>query len=79
MAAQRAVTKELSGSPAHDAESVRQASPVIGGKPPPSLTPREKYDEARDIWRSRVNRKWRFYFTIAGDTYDIEDVIAHPK
>jgi len=39
----------------------------------------KKYDEARDIWQARVNRNWRFYFTIAGDTYHIEDVIAHPK
>ncbi len=39
----------------------------------------KKYDQARDIWQARVNRRWRFYFTIAADTYRIEDVIAHPK
>jgi len=39
----------------------------------------KKYDEARDIWQARVNRNWRFYFTIAGDTYRIEDIISHPK
>jgi hypothetical protein len=37
------------------------------------------YDEAADLWQARVNREWRFYFTIAGDTYRIEDVIPHPK
>jgi mRNA-degrading endonuclease RelE of RelBE toxin-antitoxin system len=39
----------------------------------------KKYDEARDIWQARVNRDWRFYFTIAGDVYRIEKVIPHPK
>jgi hypothetical protein len=24
-------------------------------------------------------REWRFYFTIAGDVYRIEDIIPHPK
>lgn len=44
----------------------------------PSLRAK-KYDESADLWQARVNRDWRFYFTIAGDTYRIEDVIAHPK
>lgn len=44
----------------------------------PSLRAK-KYDQEADLWQARVNREWRFYFTIAGDTYVIEDVIAHPK
>lgn len=44
----------------------------------PSLRAK-KYDESHDIWQARVNRDWRFYFTIAGDTYCIEDIIPHPK
>ena len=39
----------------------------------------KKYDEFRDIWQARVNKDWRFYFTIAGDMYFIENVIRHPK
>ena len=39
----------------------------------------KKYDESNDIWQGRVNRDWRFYFTITDDTYSIEDVIPHPK
>ena len=39
----------------------------------------KKYDEAKDVWQGRVNRDWRFYFTIRGDTYFIQDVIPHPK
>ena len=39
----------------------------------------KKYDENRDLWQGRVNKAWRFYFTIADDTYRIEDVMGHPK
>jgi mRNA-degrading endonuclease RelE of RelBE toxin-antitoxin system len=24
----------------------------------------KKYDESNDVWRARVNKDWRFYFTI---------------
>ena len=44
----------------------------------PSLRAK-KYDEARDLWQGRVNRDWRFYFTIEGDTYRIQDIMSHPK
>jgi len=39
----------------------------------------KKYDEARDVWQARVNRAWRFFFTITNNTSCIEDVIPHPK
>lgn len=44
----------------------------------PSLRAK-KYDESRDWWQARVNNDWRFYFTIEGDTYVIQDIIPHPK
>ena len=44
----------------------------------PSLRAK-KYDEARDRWQARVNRDWRFYFTIIDDTYRILKLIPHPK
>ncbi len=44
----------------------------------PSLRAK-KYDETGDLWQARINRDWRFYFTIAGDTRIILDVIPHPK
>lgn len=44
----------------------------------PSLRAK-KYDKSQDIWQGRVNRNWRFYFTIHEDTYLILDVIPHPK
>jgi hypothetical protein len=44
----------------------------------PSLRAK-KFDEQRSIWQGRVNRSWRFYFTIDGDTYTTIDVIPHPK
>lgn len=39
----------------------------------------KKYDEAKDLWQARINRSWRFFFTITDNTYRIEDVISHPK
>jgi len=35
----------------------------------------KKYDEAKDRWQARVNKDWRFYFKIEGDTYFIVDLI----
>lgn len=39
----------------------------------------KKYDESQDTWQARVNKSWRFYFFIAGDTYWILRIIRHPK
>ena len=39
----------------------------------------KKYNEREDKWQARVNRSWRFYFRIVGDTYIITDIISHPK
>jgi hypothetical protein len=39
----------------------------------------KKYDQVKDLWQARVNKAWRFYFTITNDTYRIEEVIPHPK
>jgi mRNA interferase RelE/StbE len=44
----------------------------------PSLRAK-KYDEAKDRWQARVNKDWRFYFTIMDDTYHILKLIPHPK
>ena len=39
----------------------------------------KKYSENEDKWQARVNKDWRFYFRIIGDTYFITDIIPHPK
>lgn len=44
----------------------------------PSLRAK-KYDESNDRWQARVNKAWRFYFTIIDDTYRILKLIPHPK
>ena len=44
----------------------------------PSLRAK-RFDESKDLWQARVNRDWRFYFTIEGDTYVIHKLIRHPK
>lgn len=44
----------------------------------PSLRAK-KYDEARGIWQARVDRRYRFYFEVQGDTCTLLSVIPHPK
>ena len=39
----------------------------------------KKYDEPNGLWQARVNRDWRFYFTIEDDAYIITSIIPHPK
>ncbi|MGO9268841.1 MAG: hypothetical protein ACLQOO_01025 [Terriglobia bacterium] len=39
----------------------------------------KKYGDTDDLWQGRVNRSWRFYFTIEADTYTIVTIIPHPK
>jgi mRNA-degrading endonuclease RelE of RelBE toxin-antitoxin system len=56
----------------------KQSQLLIQNLRHPSLHAK-KYDEANDIWQARVNRDWRFYFTIEGDTYYLHTIIPHPK
>ena len=56
----------------------KQLRYLAGNLRHPSLRAK-KFDESRDLWQARVDKDWRFYFSIAGDTYRIEDVIPHPK
>ncbi len=44
----------------------------------PSLRAR-KYDESSGLWQARVNRDWRFYFTIESDEYHLHEIRSHPK
>jgi mRNA interferase RelE/StbE len=56
----------------------KQAGFLVENLHHPSLRAK-KYDEAEDKWQARVNRSWRFYFKIVGDTYIIQDITPHPK
>ena len=44
----------------------------------PSLRAK-KFDQSGNLWQARVNRGWRFYFTIHDDTDLIEKISPHPK
>ena len=44
----------------------------------PSLRAK-KYNAVQNIWQARVDDKYRFYFRINDDTYEILSVIPHPK
>jgi mRNA-degrading endonuclease RelE of RelBE toxin-antitoxin system len=56
----------------------KQVSFLLENLRHPSLQAK-KYDQANDIWQARVNRAWRFYFSIRGETYVLHDIIPHPK
>lgn len=74
----RALIAIASAPPAVRKAFDKQAVFLAHGLRHPSLRAK-KYDEARDWWQARVNRDWRFYFTIEGDTYHIQDITPHPK
>jgi plasmid maintenance system killer protein len=44
----------------------------------PSLRAK-KYDEKRGVWQARVNRDWRFYFTMETGAYVVIGLTRHPK
>jgi plasmid maintenance system killer protein len=56
----------------------KQLTYLLANPRHPSLNAK-KYDEARDLWQARVNRSWRFYFTLEGDMYRMVDIMPHPK
>ena len=56
----------------------KQSGLLLENRNHPSLHAK-KYSEAEDKWQARVNRSWRFYFKIVGDTYIITDIMPHPK
>ena len=71
--------KSLEGAPPQIQKTFyKQSRLLLQNLRHPSLQAK-KYDEARDVWQARVTRNWRFYFQIAGDTYYLIDIIAHPK
>lgn len=37
----------------------------------------KKYDEANDIWQARIDRSYRFYFKIEGDSYLLIELDKH--
>lgn len=39
----------------------------------------KKYSEHHDVWQGRVDKSYRFFFTIEGDTYRIHAIGNHPK
>ena len=56
----------------------KQVNLLLADPHHPSLRTK-KFEEATGLWQARINRDWRFYFTIAGDTYTIVEMTSHPK
>jgi hypothetical protein len=74
-----AVSEALETAPASVRKAFfKQVNLLVQNLHHPSLHAK-KYDEGNDRWQARVNKSWRFYFKIIGDTYHILKLIPHPK
>ena len=73
-----AVKDYIDAPPAVQKAFDRQVKLLLENSRHPSLRTK-KYDESRNVWQARVNRGWRFYYVLAGDTYLILNIIPHPK
>lgn len=56
----------------------KQVSLLLANLRHPSLRSK-KYSETDDLWQGRVNRDWRFYFSIENDEYLLHEITPHPK
>jgi mRNA interferase RelE/StbE len=54
----------------------KQENLLIRNLKHPSLRAK-KYDESIDLWQARINRSWRFYFTIENDIYILHTMMPH--
>ena len=75
---ERALASFAGAQPAVQKAVIKQINFLAHNLQHPSLRAK-KFDESEDLWQARVNDDWRFYFTIAGDTYTITNITAHPK
>ena len=66
------------GSPEVQRAFDKQVNRLLVDPHHPSLRTK-KYDEASGLWQARINRDWRFYFTIEGETYHLVEMTSHPK
>ncbi len=57
---------------------IKQMNFLVRDMRHPSLHAK-KYDESDNKWQGRITGDWRFYFEIEDDTYQILDLIPHPK
>ena len=56
----------------------KQVSLLLTNLRHPSLRSK-KYSETSDLWQGRVNRDWRFYFSMDKDEYLLHEITPHPK
>ena len=72
----KAMLKKL--PPAVQKKAKKQLLLLVQNLNHPSIRAK-KYDEANDIWQGRIDKAYRFYFTIEGDTYFVHSFKEHPK
>ena len=56
----------------------KQVALLLHNNRHPSLRAK-KYGATADLWQARVNRDWRFYFTIESEMYRLHEIVPHPK
>jgi plasmid maintenance system killer protein len=56
----------------------KQVALLLQNRLHPSLRVK-KYGGTANLWQARVNRDWRFYFTIEDGTYRLHEIVPHPK
>lgn len=71
--------RQYAGAPAEVRKAFdKQSGLLLQNLNHPSLRAK-KYSEPLGLWQARVNRDWRFYFTVEGDTYHLHEITSHPK
>ena len=75
---ERALAALASAQPAVQKAFIKQINYLARDLHHPSLRAK-KFDEGLDVWQARINDDWRFYFTITRGTYNISNIIPHPK
>ena len=75
---ERALAALASAQPTVQKAFIKQINYLARDLQHPSLHAK-KFDESQNIWQARVNDDWRFYFTVARETYTVTNIIPHPK
>jgi mRNA-degrading endonuclease RelE of RelBE toxin-antitoxin system len=75
----RRAARDLDRLPARLQNTVRKQLELLAANiRHPSLRTK-KYEGEDELWQGRVNRDYRFFFIIDGETYKILTIVPHPK
>jgi plasmid maintenance system killer protein len=75
----RRFLREFAAAPAQVRKAFEKQIELFRQTPSHPSLRAKKYNAAIDLWQARVNRDWRFYFTIEDGAYLMHSITAHPK